>query len=237
MVDCLNDYMDKVVELVDLRKNMPLNQIVYNGLRTSIIKGIIPVGERINEKKYSIELNVSRTPIREALYRIYDEGLIDYVPNSGFIVKKTTVADVEEIYKIRIALDTLASINAMNLMKAEDFKNMKELLELTEKLEEEGKTSEVIKKFSDFNEMIYTYCEMPRLKMIIHNLRDYLTRFRDISLLDENRRRKAFDEHKLIYYCLRDKDEVEITNLIKKHLDSSKKFVIEKVRQQDELDL
>lgn len=237
MVDCLNDYMDKVVELVDLRKNMPLNQIVYNGLRASIIKGIIPVGERINEKKYSIELNVSRTPIREALYRIYDEGLIDYIPNSGFIVKKTTVADVEEIYKIRIALDTLASINAMNLMKAEDFKNMKELLELTEKLEEEGKTTEVIKKFSDFNEMIYTYCDMPRLKMIIHNLRDYLTRFRDISLLDDNRRRKAFDEHKLIYYCLRDKDEVEITNLIKKHLDTSKKFVIEKVRKQDELDI
>lgn len=237
MVDCLNDYMEKVVELVDLRKNMPLNQIVYNGLRTSIIKGIIPVGERINEKKYSIELNVSRTPIREALYRIYDEGLIDYIPNSGFIVKKTTVSDVEEIYKIRIALDTLASINAMNLMTDEDFKNMKELLELTEKLEEEGKTSEVIKKFSDFNEMIYTYCNMPRLKMIIHNLRDYLTRFRDISLLDDNRRRKAFDEHKLIYYCLRDKNELEITNLIKKHLNFSKKFVIEKVREQDEIDV
>lgn len=229
--------MDKVVEFVDLRENMPLNQIVYKGLRTSIIKGIIPVGERINEKKYSIELNVSRTPIREALYRIYEEGLIDYIPNSGFIVKKTTVADVEEIYKIRIALDTLASINAMNLMTDEDFKDMKELLELTEKLEEEGQVSEVIKKFSDFNNMIYTYCDMPRLKMIIHNLRDYLARFRDISLLDDNRRRKALDEHKLIYYCLRDKDVSEITNLIKKHLDYSKKFIIEKIKAQEDLEL
>ncbi len=233
----MNDYMDKVIELVDLRKNMPLNQIVYTGLRSSIIKGIIPVGERINEKKYSVELNVSRTPIREALYRIYDERLLDYIPNSGFVVKRTTVADVEEIYKIRIALDTLASINAMYLMTNEDFKKMKELLELTEKLEEEGKIYEVIKKFSDFNEMIYVFSNMSRLRMITHHLSDYLKRYRDISLLDENRRKKALDEHKLIYYCLRDKNEVEITNLIKKHLDYSRKFVAEKVKQQEELEV
>lgn len=177
----MDDYMETVVKLVDLRQDMPLNQIVYKGLRSSIIKGIIPVRERINEKKYSVELNVSRTLIREALYCIYDEGLIEHIPNSGFVVKKVTVDDVEEIYKIRIALDTLASINAMNLMTDENF--------------------------------------------------------RDILLLDDSRRKKAFDEHKLIYYCLRDKDVHEITNLIKKHLDYSKRFIIEKIKIQEDSDL
>lgn len=77
---------------------------------------------------------------------------------------------------------------------------------------------------------------MPRLKIIIDNLRSYLARFRDISLFDDNRRKKAFDEHKLIYYCLRDKEEKELTELIKKHLDYSKKFILEEIKKQEERD-
>lgn len=232
----MDDYIKKVINLVNLSQDLPLNQIVYNGLRTAIINGIIPVGERINEKKYSIELNVSRTPIREALYRIQAEGLIDHIPNSGFIVKRVTVDDAEEIYKIRIALDTLATLNAMERMTNQDFKMMKALLDETEECEERGDFSTVVKHFGDFNNMIYEFANMPLLKVIIDNMRDYLARFRDISLIDDNRRKKAFDEHKLIYYCLRDKDERELTDLIKKHLSYSRKFIIDEIKKQEELD-
>ena len=233
----MNDYMKEVIKHVDLSQDMPLHQIVYLGLRTSIIKGIIPVGERINEKKYSLELNVSRTPIREALYRIQAEGLIEHVPNYGFVIKKITAKDAEEIYKLRVSLDTLASLNAMQLMNENDFKEMKLLLDKTEESEEKGDIANVIQLFSDFNEMIYTYSNMPLLKNITFSLRDYLIRFRDISLLDDYRRKKAFDEHKLIYYCLRDKDDKEITLIIKKHLDYSKKFVIEEIKRKEELNI
>lgn len=228
----MDDYMKKVIKLVDLSQDMPLNQIVYNGLRDAIISGIIPVGERINEKKYSLELNVSRTPIREALYRMQSEGIIEHIPNYGFVIRKVSVEDAEEIYKLRVALDTLASINAMQLMTESDFKEMKLLLDKTEESEEKCEIDNVINLFYEFNEMIYTYSNI--LRSIIHNLRNYLTRFRDISLLDANRRRKAFDEHKLIYYCLRDKDEKELKSLISKHLNYSKKFIIEEITRQEE---
>lgn len=230
----MNEYMPDVIKLLDLKQNIPLNQIVYNGLRTSIIKGIIPLGERINEKKYSLELNVSRTPIRDALYRLHVEGLIEHIPNCGYLVKKITLDDAKEIYKIRIALDILAAKNAMNKMTNEKFKEMKNLLNYTEEMEQQGNVEEVIKLFSDFNNMIYEYSNMPRLKTIIYNLRDYLARFRNISLLDDYRRRKAFDEHKLIYYCLKEKDEHEITTLIHKHLEYSEKFVLAKMQQLEE---
>jgi DNA-binding GntR family transcriptional regulator len=231
----MDNYMKKLIKLVDLSQDMPLNQIVYNGLRAAIIKGVIPVGERINEKKYSLELNVSRTPIREALYRIQSEGLIEHIANYGFVIKKVTTQDADEIFKLRVALDTLASVNAMQLMTSSDFKEMKSLLDKTEEREEAGDVTSVINMFSDFNDMIYTYCNMPHLKSIIYNLKDYLARFRDISLLDDYRRKKAFDEHKLIYYCLRDKDEKELTLLISKHLGYSKKFIIEEIKKQEEL--
>lgn len=231
----MDDYMKKVISLIDLSQDLPLNQIVYTGLRSAIIKGIIPVGERINEIKYSAELNVSRTPIREALYRIQAEGLIEHKPKSGFVIKRVTVDDAVEIFKLRVALDTLAATNAMENMTSEQFKNMKDLLDKTEEHEENGDIAAVIKMFGDFNNLIYEYSNMPRLKVIIDNLRDYLARFRDISLYDSNRRKKALDEHKLIYYCLRDKDENELTELIYKHLNYSKKFIVEEIRKQEEL--
>ncbi len=231
----MDNYMQKIIEQFDLSQDMPLNQIVYNGLRAAIIKGIIPVGARINEKKYSLDLNVSRTPIREALYRIQSEGLIEHIPNYGFVVKKVTIEDAEEIFKLRVALDTLAAVNAMPLMADNDFKEMKALLEKTEEREEAGDVTSVINLFSDFNDMIYTHSNMPILKGIIYHLKDYLARFRDISLLDDYRRRKAIDEHKLIYYCLRDKDEKELILLINKHLGYSKKFIVEEIKKQEEL--
>ncbi|WZU00897.1 GntR family transcriptional regulator [Erysipelothrix sp. D19-032] len=97
----MKDYMDRVIDLVDLSQNLPLNQIIYEGLRTAIISGVIPMGERINEKFYLESLNVSRTPVREALRRIQDEDIVQYIPNYGIVVTTFNLDDVREIYQIR----------------------------------------------------------------------------------------------------------------------------------------
>ena len=128
----METYMHKVIELVDLNQNKPLNQIIYEGLRTAIISGVIPTGQRINEKQYAELLNVSRTPVREALSRIQDEDIVEYIPNFGIVVRQFTKDDVIEIYQIRIALDVLASENAMNRMTEDDIIFAKDLLARTD---------------------------------------------------------------------------------------------------------
>ncbi|MFL2062004.1 GntR family transcriptional regulator [Marinilactibacillus psychrotolerans] len=230
----MESYIDEVIEIMDLSQNKPLNEIVFEGFRQAIIKGIIPVGERINEKECAVQLNISRTPIREALRRIEKEGLVEYVPKFGVVVKKISVEDAEEIYQIRKSLDILATINAMKIMSTQEFSQMENLLEETKRANEAEEVDKVIQYFSDFNMMIYQYSRMPRLESIVRKLREYLTRFRDISLSGENRRRKALNEHCQIFKMMKNQEYDKISDVIEEHLDYSKSFVIqEMVRVQE----
>ncbi len=221
----MEDYMGEVIEMIDLTQNKPLNQIIYEGLRSAIIKGVIPMGERINEKNYADALNVSRTPIREALHRIQDEGIVRHVPNFGIMVTQFSQKDVDEIYQIRHALEILATVNATVLLTDEKEAEMEKLLSETEQAQAEGRVRDVIEMSKKFNTMIYEFAEMPRLNSIQNRLRDYLIRFRDISLMNDDRRQLAIDEHRQIFEFMKSGNIEEMQDLITDHLYRSKEFI------------
>ena len=230
----MESYIDEVIEIMDLSQNKPLNEIVFEGFRQAIIKGIIPVGERINEKECAVQLNISRTPIREALRRIEKEGLVEYVPKFGVVVKKISVEDAEEIYQIRKSLDILATINAMKIMSTQEFSQMENLLEETKRANEAEEVDKVIQYFSDFNMMIYQYSRMPRLESIVRKKRQKLKRFPDKNQSGEKKKIKPFKSQNQIFKMMKNQEYDKISDVIEEHLDYSKSFVIqEMVRVQE----
>ena len=230
----MEDYIGEIIKYSDMKQYKPLNEIVFEGIRTTIIKGIIPVGEKINEQEYANRMNISRTPVREALRRLEREGLVEYIPRYGVIVKKISIEDAREIYQIRKALDILATINAMNIMTEEQFQELEDLLKKTEEVNQSNENvDEVTQLFSEFNEMIYKFSQMPRLTSIVIKLREYLMRFRDISLKEEKRRQKALNEHWMIYRAMRNKDEDQVSLITKEHLEYSEKFILAEMERQE----
>ncbi|NLB19699.1 MAG: GntR family transcriptional regulator [Clostridium sp.] len=232
----MDEYFKKIAELTDLKQNKPLNEIVYEGLRNAIIQGYIPVGERINESIYSQKMNISRTPVREALRRIQQEGLVEYVPRLGVVVKKITIDDAKEIYQIRMALDILAATNAMRKMTEDQFEEMYKLLEETQKANDAEEVQKVVDLSRDFNDMIYEFAEMPRLESIVHKLREFLVRFRDMSLRGEERRKKALEEHWLIYKNMKNKNFDAIALIIQEHLEYSEEFIYDAMRKLEKVE-
>lgn len=220
------DYMDKLIETIDLNQDKPMYRIIYESLRKAIIEGLIPMGERINEKNYAHALNVSRTPVRVALQRLEDDGIVKHVPNIGIVVTRIKAKDVEEIYQIRVALDILASKNATQLLTAAREQEMLDLLYQTEAAHEAGEVREVIILSKEFNQRIYEYAEMPHLQAIQEKLHDYLTRFRDVSLMADSRRGAAVNEHRMIFEYMRIGEQEKMEALITKHLSRSKKFIL-----------
>lgn len=216
---------------LDLGENLPLKELVYKAFRKTIILGEIPAGQRINEKEFSEVMNISRTPIRYAMQKLVEEGLVDHVLGVGILVKGISISDAHEIYAIRKSLDVLATITAMKEMSIDDFKELKDLLEKTETLNEQNEIDQVLQKFSDFNELIYEKSKMLRLKSIVMKLREYLVYFRDISIRSKERRDKALHEHWLIYQCMLDQKEEQLSLLITEHLDYSQKFIIKEMEK------
>ena len=88
---------------------------ITDTLRSSILAGEFRPGERMFEVNLSERLKVSRTPIREALKVLAGEGLLDYTPNRGYLVREYSVDDIVQAYEIRAVLEGLAAKRAAQL--------------------------------------------------------------------------------------------------------------------------
>ena len=85
-----------------------LPSVILPMLREAIVLGNLPPGTRLSEAQLARQLQTSRTPIREALVQLEHEQLVIIAPHIGTCVRPITPHDVEEIYEIRMALETLA---------------------------------------------------------------------------------------------------------------------------------
>lgn len=225
------NWMDEFVNNTDLSQNRPIREVVYESIRTTLIEGRVPAGERFVEKEYSQRLNISRTPVREALKQLESENLVEYVPRVGVVVKRITKDDVIEIYKIRESLEILVAECAMENITEKEIEEIHELLDLTEKTNQQGDIEKVIELFSEFNTLIYKASKMKRLPIMISNLNTYLQRFRNISILDNDRREKALLEHRLIINSIVSKDKELASKVIKSHLNDSIEVVVREINE------
>jgi DNA-binding GntR family transcriptional regulator len=85
-----------------------LGDDVYQILWSRILSRDLHPGEKLSDLKLSAELGVSRTPVREALHRLLQDGVIRAEPNRGFFVTSFSARDIDEIFEIRAALEALA---------------------------------------------------------------------------------------------------------------------------------
>ncbi|MTC88884.1 FCD domain-containing protein [Streptococcus uberis] len=227
----MNSITQIVKNNLELSQNVPLKIALYHAFKKTIVLREIPAGTRINEKEFSSELNISRTPIRYALGVLEEEKLVEHIPNRGIIVKGVSLQDALEIFEIRKALETLASTTAMNLMTKEDFEEMRQLLETCECYLKNQEIEKVLANFNDFNNLIYEKSQMLRLKEIVSELQAYLLYFRRISISSDDRRRKALDEHWLIYRGMKNKDYQQVTLITHEHLNHSLEFIIQEMEE------
>jgi len=85
-----------------------LVELAYERLLDAILGGSLTAGSELSEVALSAQLGVSRTPVREALHRLAQDGVVDYAPNRGFFVARFSATDIAEIFDLRAALEALA---------------------------------------------------------------------------------------------------------------------------------
>ena len=96
-------------------KNMSIREQTLDTLREAILSGELKPGHTLTEMDLSRQLGVSRAPVREALRILNSEGLVETVPYHGTTVRRLTKGDIEEIYSMRILLETYALEQAIEV--------------------------------------------------------------------------------------------------------------------------
>ena len=90
------------------RKGLRLADLAYQAVRHSIIDGSLAMGERLKETEIAAQLQISRSPVREAIQRLISEGLVVQEPHFGARVLELTAEDVADLYNVRLGLETTA---------------------------------------------------------------------------------------------------------------------------------
>ncbi|MBN2295312.1 MAG: GntR family transcriptional regulator [Pirellulales bacterium] len=93
-----------------------LSQIAYRNIRQRLLDATLLAGDKVSEASIAREIGVSRTPVREAIRRLQDEGVLYQVPSSGTFVSEPDRSQVIEAYEIRLALEGFAAGKATRLM-------------------------------------------------------------------------------------------------------------------------
>ena len=221
----------------DLTLNMnaylPLRDVVFNTLREAILKGELKPGERLMELQLASKLGVSRTPIREAIRMVEQEGLAVTIPRKGAEVAKMTEKDMEDVLEIREALDELAAKIACNKITEEQ---LKRLNEIKEEFEDSTRTNEV-KRIAEadvsFHDVIYDATGNPKLVNMLNNLREQIYRYRVEYLKDEKNYPILIKEHEDIMKALSARDKEEVVKAMHVHIANQATAVKEIIREQE----
>ena len=180
---------------VNMDEYLPLRDVVFKTLRQAILKGELEPGERLMEIQLAERLGVSRTPIREAIRMLEQEGLAVTIPRKGAEVAKMTEKDMEDVLQIRDALDELAASIACEQMTKEQLDTLTETMHEFE----ESTKSKDLKKIAaadvQFHDIIYQATGNPKLVNMLNNLREQMYRYRVEYLKDERNYPTLMREH------------------------------------------
>ena len=196
---------------------------VTQALRTAITTGALPAGMQLRQAEIAAQYKVSRMPVREALRQLEAEGLIVVYPGRGAFVNRLTAAEIEEIYEIRILLESHALRQAYPAFNATILANAEALLEQQEAAKDGlsfGKLDEA------FHRTIYTPAGRPRLLNLISTLRNQVTQFLYIASPMEHYRDHAVQEHRQILDACQSGDVEAAVAALDSHLHNSAQIII-----------
>jgi DNA-binding GntR family transcriptional regulator len=208
----------------DLTLNMdaylPLRDVVFNTLREAILKGDLQPGERLMELQLAAKLGVSRTPIREAIRMLEQEGLAVTMPRKGAEVAKMTLKDMEDVLEIREALDELAVQLACVKISEEQLARLIGVKELFESSTRTGDVKMIAEADVRFHDVIYEATDNPKLVTMLNNLREQVYRYRVEYIKNPENYPTLIAEHESIVEGLKQRDKTAATLAMHEHVEN-----------------
>lgn len=212
---------------------LPLRDVVFNTLREAILRGDLVPGERLMELQLASKLGVSRTPIREAIRMLEQEGLAITIPRKGAIVAGMTEKDMQDVLEIREALEELSVQVACDKITDEQIAMLRETMENFKESLESGDIKRMAEADVEFHNVIYQATDNPKLINMLSNLQEQMYRYRVEYLKNPDNHDQLLQEHEAIYKGILEKDKDGVTQMIRRHISNQVDVVKHIIRGQE----
>ena len=202
-------------------KYYSLEDKVYQELEEEILTGKLKRGESITETALSERLGVSRTPVRSAMRRLTEEGLIETVANRGSVIIGITAEDMLDIYRVRVRLEGLASKLAAENISPEGIEKLTEAVELAEFYISKKDTEKLKELDSMFHQTVYKEANNRWLARTLSELHKKIRAYRKLSLTIPGRLEASVAEHRQILDAILRGDSAEADRLTSMHIEAA----------------
>ncbi|AJD90230.1 GntR family transcriptional regulator [Jeotgalibacillus malaysiensis] len=189
--------------------------LAYETIRDRILNGELEGGTKLTEERLAEELGVSRTPIRESIRRLEQEGLIKKKR-----VVKPTESDLRHMFQVRMILEGHAARTAAAYMTDDELTALAECIHIGRT----GTIEEIMKANKQFHDLIVQASRNPVMIDIIDQMQSIIYLFRKTVVY--HKRTGLIDEHEEIYEAIKGRDAEKAELLMKKHLQADLDFSV-----------
>lgn len=199
-------------------------QTAYDGIKNLIIDEEISPGELLSENQLAAYLNMSRTPVREAIRRLQAEGFLESRKGLGTFLKPLTSKDVRNIYEVRKALELIACETAIFQITDEEIEAVRVSLQSLLDRRMSGETidrMEFSKLDGQFHDLIVQKSNNGYIKILMDQIYFNVERYRIISFRVSLDLEESTRQHLVLLECLKEREIMKLKETLSTHLDWS----------------
>ena len=202
---------------------------IVQTLREAILRGVLQAGQRLQQEDLAEQFGVSRIPIREALRQLSAEGLVTLSANRSAVVAALSADEAQEIYDIRIGLETTALRLAIPNLSPAILGRATEILSAIDREADPARWSELNWAF---HATLYAPAQRPRLLSLIKTMHDNVARYLRIYLSLMNFQDRSQQEHRALLAACERYDTTAATQTLVRHLEGASELLVAYLRQE-----
>ncbi|MCK9341756.1 MAG: GntR family transcriptional regulator [Synergistaceae bacterium] len=200
----------------------------YEWIRDAIESSEIEMGAPLPENQLAREIGVSRTPIREALRSLEQDGYVKIIPQKGAFVSEISLEDLKEIYDIRKLLEPFAALSAVNRIPEEEIDEMEKGWKALKKAALAGEVD--LTRVSEMDLLLHLtitkYATNKRIGVIITTYHAQIKRFQKLSAQSLANIHETIGQHVEILEKLRERDARGLSSLLYEHIAKSESNIM-----------
>jgi GntR family transcriptional regulator, rspAB operon transcriptional repressor len=200
--------------------NQKIATLVHQRLREDILSLALKPGTAVSEKELSLSYGVGRTPVREALLRLSDEGLVEVIPKSGTVVTRIPTSKLPQAIVIRKALEDVAVRAAATRASVSDLMGIRVLLQRQSEAAVAGDEAAFHAADEDFHAAIAAAGGYPDIWALVKQVKVEIDRYRRLTLPQTGRMVRVQGDHAAVADALDARDPEAASAAMAAHLDT-----------------
>jgi len=234
-MDTLDTIMNKGPADKPRKAALSVREKTYETLKSDILSGRFVQGERLTEEHLAEALGVSRTPVREALHKLEQDGLIEPLGSRGFCIPVDSREEIEDLFELRAVLEGYTLKMICERITDARISHLESILEKAGCALRRERIDEVFQWNTQFHDTLHDMvADKRRFHNLIVNMRKYVLRYRKDTLQYLGAAKRADDGHRQIVLALKLKDPELCERVMRVHIRQSKEDALQTHREAEE---